>query len=551
MKRTLVTSALPYANGYLHLGHIAGSFLPADLYVRFLRLAGDTVLYIGGSDEYGVAISIAAEKEGVSPRDIIDRYHTANSTALQAFGISFDVYSRTSLPLHIETTQEFFLDLLAKGYLVEKEEAQFYDAEADMFLPDRYVEGICPNCRYDKARGDQCDKCGAYYNQLDLQHPRSLVSGKPPIVRNTTHWYFKLGEFQTMLEHYIERHRTTWKDNVLQQTRSWLHQGLGDRAITRDLSWGVPVPLEKARGKVIYVWFDAVLGYISATKDWAAQKGTPEAWKEWWILPEGKTQEEAGIEYVAFLGKDNIVFHTIMFPAMLYARGNYILPTNVPANEFLNLEGDKFSKSRNWAIDLQDYLVDFPEPQHVDALRYVLAMNMPETKDTDFTWRDFQSRINNELAAILGNFVYRVAQFIHKNFEGRVPSLPHDKAKLPEAWRVLTTDIAAYHAETPDAAAHALYTKYLHYFSTEDVRVIAAFVLGTRKIEMHYRTFRFRDAVSETMHLARAANKYFNDTAPWKAIKQSPSNAAVTLYVCAQLVCALGIAFAPVLPHTS
>jgi methionyl-tRNA synthetase len=551
MKRTLVTSALPYANGYLHLGHVAGSFLPADLYVRFLRLFGENVLYIGGSDEYGVAISIAAEKEGVTPRDIIDRYHTANSDALRAFGMSFDTYSRTSIPLHIETTQEFFTDLLEKGYMAEKEEAQFYDADANMFLPDRYVEGTCPNCGYDKARGDQCDRCGAYYNQLDLKNPRSLVSGKTPVVKNTTHWYFKLGDFQTMLEDYIARNSAAWKDNVVQQTRSWLNQGLGDRAITRDLTWGVPVPLERAKGKVIYVWFDAVLGYISATKEWANAQGKPDAWKDWWTLPEGKTQAEAAMNYIAFLGKDNIVFHTIMFPAMLSARGHYVLPTNVPANEFLNLEGEKFSKSRNWAIDLRDYFAEFPEPQHVDALRYTLAMNMPETKDADFTWRDFQARVNNELAAILGNFVNRAAQFLHKNFAGRVPTLPANLTKLPEAWKLLTTDIAAYNAETADAAVEALHTKYLHYFSEDDVRVIAALTLGSRKIEANYRTFRFRDAVTETMNLARAANKYFNDTAPWKSIKEQPDEAAKALYVCAQLMRSLAIAFEPILPKTS
>lgn len=551
MKRTLVTSALPYANGYLHLGHVAGSFLPADLYVRFLRLAHENVLYIGGSDEYGVAISIAAEKEGVTPKDIIDRYHTANSEALQAFGMSFDIYSRTSIPRHVETTQEFFLDLLEKGFMAEKEEAQFYDADANMFLPDRYVEGICPNCGYDKARGDQCDRCGAYYNQLDLKSPRSLVSGKTPIVKNTTHWYFKLGDFQTMLEEYIASNSAVWKDNVVQQTRSWLKQGLSDRAITRDLTWGVPVPLAEAKGKVIYVWFDAVLGYISATKEWAALKGQPDAWKDWWILPDGKTQTEAEMRYVAFLGKDNIVFHTIMFPAMLQARGNYVLPTNVPANEFLNLEGEKFSKSRNWAIDLREYLAEFPEPQHVDALRYTLAMNMPENKDADFTWRDFQARVNNELAAILGNFVNRVAQFMQKNFAGRVPALPANLAKLPEAWKLLTSDIAAYNAETADAAVETLHAKYLHYFSADDVRMIAALALGARKVETGYRTFRFRDAVSETMNIARAANKYFNDAAPWKTIKDNPAEAAKTLYVCAQLIRSLGITFEPILPHSS
>lgn len=551
MKRTLITSALPYANGYLHLGHVAGSFLPADLYARFMRLAGEKVLYVCGSDEYGVAISIAAEKEGVTPKDIIDKYHNANSDALRSFGMSYDIYSRTSIPLHIETTQEFFTDLLAKGYLSEKEEAQFYDADANMFLPDRYVEGTCPNCGYDKARGDQCDKCGAYYNQLDLKNPRSLVSGKTPVVKNTTHWYFKLGDFQRMLEEFITRNAATWKDNVVQQSRSWLNQGLSDRAITRDLTWGVPVPLERAKGKVIYVWFDAVLGYISATKEWAAQQGKPDSWREWWTLPDGKTQEEAEMRYIAFLGKDNIVFHAIMFPAMLYGRGNYVLPTNVPANEFLNLEGEKFSKSRNWAIDLRDYFKDFPEPQHADALRYTLAMNMPENKDSDFTWRDFQARVNNELAAILGNFVNRAAQFLHKNFGGRVPMLPERLQKLPEAWKLLSGDVVAYHIEHTEEAIKELHAKYLHYFSEDDVRVISALTLQANKADELYRNFRFRDAVTETMNIARAANKYFNDTAPWKSLKESPDDAAKALYVCAQLIRSLAIAFQPILPNTS
>lgn len=559
MKQTLVTSALPYSNGYLHLGHTAGSFLPADLYTRFLRLAGDKVLYVCGSDEYGVAISIAAEKEHVTPQQLTDKYHAANFEALQKFAMSFDIYSRTSLPVHIETTQEFFTDLLEKGYMAEKEEAQFYDEEAQMFLPDRYVEGICPNCGYDKARGDQCDNCGAYYNQLDLKSPRSLVTGKTPIVRNTTHWYFKLGDFQQMLEDYIASKEATWKDNVVQQTRSWLNQGLGDRAITRDLTWGVPVPLERAKGKVIYVWFDAVLGYISATKEWAKAQGTPEAWKDWWqISPEGVlnaavgiSQEEAGKEYVAFLGKDNIVFHAIMFPSMLYAKGNYVLPTNIPANEFLNLEGEKFSKSRNWAIDLKDYFAEFPEPQHVDALRYALAMNMPETKDADFTWRDFQARVNNELGAILGNFVNRAAQFIHKNFEGKVPTLPQRLKKLPEAWKLLVEDMSVQTFNMPDKAVEALHAKYLHYFTEEDVRVIASIVLSLKKVEANYRTFRFRDAVSETMNIARAANKYFNDSAPWKSIKEASDECAKALYVSSQLIRTLGFAFSPVLPKTA
>jgi methionyl-tRNA synthetase len=548
IKRTLVTSALPYANGYLHLGHAAGSFLPADLYVRFMRLAGERVLYICGSDEYGVAISIAAEKAGVTPREIIDQFHTANAEALNGLGMSFDLYSRTSLPVHIETTQEFFTDLLEKGFLAEKEEAQFYDDDAQMFLPDRYVEGTCPNCGYDRARGDQCDNCGAYYNQLDLKNPRSLVSGKTPVVKNTTHWYFKLGDFQEWLEGYIGAGAARkWKDNVVQQSQSWLKQGLGDRAITRDLTWGVPVPLERAKGKVIYVWFDAVLGYISITKEWARLHGTPEAWKEWWLKP----QDGSTTDYVAFLGKDNIVFHTIMFPAMLQARGNYVLPTNVPANEFLNLEGQKFSKSRNWAIDVRDYLAAFPEPHQADALRYTLAMNMPETKDADFTWKDFQARVNNELAAIVGNFVNRTAQFLQKNFGGNVPILRGKFQKIPEAWKLLVDDLHVQQFDSNESAIETLHTKYLHYFSADDVRVLVALVTHLRAVEKNYRAFRFRDAVAETMNIARAANKYFNDAAPWKSVKEAPDECAKTLYICSQLMRSLGYAFAPVIPNTA
>lgn len=542
-QRILVTSALPYANGYIHLGHCAGAYLPADLYVRFQRMNGAEVLFVCGSDEHGAAISISAEKEKTSPQEIIDKYHTANAEAMQRFGMSFDIFSRTSLPLHHQTAQEFFLDLLHKGCFAEREEEQFYDADAQMFLPDRFVEGICPNCGYDKARGDQCDKCGAYYNQLDLRNPKSLVTGKTPIVKRTSHWYFKLGDFQQRLEEYIQSHSDTWKDNVLQQTNSWLKQGLSDRAITRDLDWGIPVPLESANGKVIYVWFEAPIGYISATKVWAEQQGTPDAWKTWW--------QDDGTEYIAFIGKDNIVFHTLIFPAMLMAKGGYILPANVPGNEFLNLEGEKFSKSRNWGIDLKNYLADFPEDQHVDALRYALAMTFPETRDSDFTWKDFQARVNNELASKLGNFVNRSLQFIPRNFNGAVPALPEQYRKLPDAWKLLANDITRMAESDAEDICNELTPKYLHYFSKEDVRLIIALVQGAQTIARKYREFRFRDAVSETMALAQAANKYFNDTTPWKTIKDKPEECARTMYVCAQAVHSLGVAFAPVLPHTS
>ncbi len=543
-QRILVTAALPYANGYIHLGHCAGAYLPADLYVRFQRMNERDILFVCGSDEHGAAISISAEKEKTTPQEIIDKYHSANEQAFRRFGMSFDVYSRTSLPIHYDTAQEFFLDLYNKGVFSEKEEEQFYDADANMFLPDRFVEGICPNCSYDKARGDQCDRCGAYYNQLDLKSPRSLVSGNTPVVRKTTHWYFRLGEFQTSLEQYIQSHKDKgdWKENVLQQSNSWLRQGLGDRAITRDLDWGIPVPIENAQGKVIYVWFEAPIGYISATKVWAEQQGTPDAWKTWW-------QDDA-TRYIAFIGKDNIVFHTLIFPAMLMAKGGYILPDNVPGNEFLNLEGEKFSKSRNWGIDLKEYLADFPEDQHVDALRYALAMALPEARDTDFTWKEFQVRVG-DLANKLGNLVNRSMQFLLTKFDGKIPVLPEKFRKLPEAWKLLSDDIVRAGDCDAEQLLEDLVPKYLHYFSREDVRIIIAFVQGAQIIAGKYENFRLRDAVSETMNLAQAANKYFNDTKPWEAIKNRPEECARTLYICAQTIRSLGIAFAPVLPFAS
>lgn len=506
MNRHLITSALPYASGVTHLGNVVGSTLPADIYARFCRLMGRETLYVCGSDEHGVAITIAAEKEGCTPQQLIDKYHAANKAALAAAGIEFDIYDRTSNPIHKETAQEFFREWLAKGLLVEREEDQFYDENAAMFLPDRYVEGICPNCGYDKARGDQCDNCGAYYDQLALKQPRSLVSGKTPVVRKTKHWYFKLNEFQSWTEAYIEQHVGLWKDNVLQQSRSWLKQGLAERAATRDMTWGIPVPVEGADGKVLYVWFEAVLGYISATKQWAIDHGDAEAWKKWW--------KDENTTYTAFLGKDNIVFHTIIFPILLHSREGFILPTNVPANEFLNLEGQKFSKSRNWAIDLLQYSHDFPEKQHVDVLRYVLAANMPETKDSDFTWRDFQARTNNELAAILGNYVNRVLLFTQKNFNGTVP-----KRDVP-------------------AAEH------------EDV-LQRAVTSGLAAMAANLDAFRFRDAITDMMNIARAANKYFNDKAPWKSVKEDPADCALTINTCLHVIRTLSVACAPVLPHAA
>ena len=536
MNKTLITSALPYANGYIHLGHIAGAYLPADIYARYLRLKGENVLYICGSDEHGVAITIAAEKEKVKPQAIIDKYHFANLQAFEKLGVSFDNYSRTSLPLHHETAKEFFADFLKKGLLVEKEEEQFYDEKAKMFLPDRYVEGVCPNCGYEHARGDQCDSCGAYYNQLELKNPISLVSKQKPIVKKTTHWYMRFDLLQKFLEEYIESHKKDWKDNVIQQTRSWLKQGLNERAITRDLDWGVHIDdidgidKDKVQGKALYVWFDAVLGYISSTKEYFKKKDKSEnEWKNWW--------QDKETRYIAFIGKDNIVFHTLIFPAMLHSKGdNYILPDNVPANEFLNLEGQKFSKSRNWSIDLKDFINDFPQENYIDTLRYTLAMNFPETKDADFTWKDFQARNNNELSAIYGNFVNRTLQFIHKNFDGKVPELSKKYKEFPKAWREFIDN-------------NELANKDI--FSENDIALLKSIKESIVKIEDFYNRFRFRDAIVETMNIARAANKYFNYEEPWKSIKTEKDKSAKTLFVCTQMLRTLSVLFAPILPNTS
>lgn len=550
MKRTLITSALPYANGYIHLGHCAGAYLPADIYARWLRLRGHETLYVCGSDEHGVAITIAADKEKVSPDEIIDKYHTANSEAFAKFGMTFDIYSRTSFPLHHKNALEFFDDFLEKGLLSEKEEEQFYDPKANMFLPDRYVEGECPNCGSDHARGDQCDSCGAYYDQLELKNPKSLVSGDTPIVRKTTHWYMKFDVFQSFLEEYIEKH-SDWKDNVLQQTRSWLKQGLSERAITRDLKWGVSLekskklPKEKTEGKALYVWFEAVLGYISATQIWAKNKeieghGKASDWKKWWQSPDSR--------YIAFIGKDNIVFHTIIFPAILHARGNgYILPDNVPANEFLNLEGRKFSKSRNWSIDLRDFINDFPAEASMDALRYTLALGFPETRDSDFTWKDFQARNNNELSAIFGNFVNRSLQFLQKNYNREIPMLSDGYKALPSDWNALSTAILQKDTDKINTL-HDLFTAK---YSENDFVMISALADGISKISDCYNRFHFRDGVNETMNIARAANKYFNDEEPWKTFKNDSDRSAKTLFVCCQIVNSLAILFAPITPYTS
>lgn len=497
-KRTLVTSALPYANGPIHLGHLAGAYLPADLYVRYKRLTSEDVLHICGSDEHGVPITIAAEKEGVSPQDIVDKFHMQNKKAFEKFGITFDYYGRTSSPVHHKTSQEFFTKLYEDDIFVQKTEEQLYDPKAEMFLPDRYVKGTCPHCGYEEAYGDQCESCGTSLSPTELIDPISAITGDIPETRETKHWYLPLGDFQQKLEEWIES-RENWKPNVAGQVKSWLDDGLTDRAVTRDLTWGVPVPLDEAQGKVLYVWFDAPIGYISATKEWAEEKGEPERWKTYW--QDGET------DLIHFIGKDNIVFHCIMFPAMMMAHGDYVLPKNVPANEFLNLEGKKLSTSRGWAVWLNEYLEDF-EP---DLLRYVLGTILPETKDSDFSWQDFQHKVNSELADILGNFVYRTTSFTQKYFDGKVPELqdptPKDKETL------------------------------------EEIKV------QKENISTAYESFKLREAITETMKLARIGNKYFTDMEPWKTRKEDSGTCGNTLHVCLQITAALSILFDPILPH--
>jgi len=501
-----VTAALPYANGPIHLGHLAGAYLPADIYVRYQRLKGRDVLYICGSDEHRVPITITAEKEGITPQQVVDKYHYMNKESFERFGMSFDNYSRTSLPLHHQTAQEFFLELYKKGILKEKTTKQLYCEKDRMFLADRYVEGICPVCGSPGARGDQCEKCGSWLEQTDLIEPKCKICGSTPVIRDTSHWYLPLGEFQKKLEEWMGT-KTDWKENVKHYVYSWFKEGLQDRAVTRDLHWGVKVPIPEAEGKVIYVWFDALLGYISSTKEWAQKIGQPEKWREYWQDPDTRL--------IHFIGKDNIVFHCIVFPAMLMAWNEgrsdeiYVLPDNVPANEFLNLEGKKLSTSRNYAVWLNEYLEKF-EP---DPLRYALASILPETKDTDFSWKEFQARNNNELADILGNFVNRTLTFAKKNFDNRVP----ERFELEEI----------------------------------DKELIAKLKEHVDKIANNYENFRIRDGVFETMNLARFANKYFNDTEPWRMIKENPRRASTTINLCLQLVRALAILFEPVLPFSS
>lgn len=507
-EKILVTSALPYANGPIHLGHLSGAYLPADIYVRYKRMKGDDVLYICGSDEHGVPITISADKEGVSPKVIIDRFHEANKKAFERFGVSFDNYSRTSLPIHHETAKEFFLEFFNRGILIEKKSNQFYDEKAKMFLPDRYVEGICPRCGNEQARSDECENCGSLYDPSELINPKSKVSGETPILKETSHYYFPLGKYQQSLERYVDEmnEKYGWKDNVLQYCKGWFKDGLKERAITRDLDWGVKVPVDLAAGKVIYVWFEAVLGYISSTKEYSQIKKQPDLWKKYWQDPDTK--------YIAFIGKDNVVFHTIIFPAILMAwneggKEQYCLPQNVPANEFLNFEGKKFSKSRGWGIDVDDFLNLFP----ADLLRYTLAANLPENRDTDFYWKEFQLRNNSELADILGNFINRTFTFVLKHFDGKVPA----RGNLNKIDTDMLKEISEYPKRVSD-----LFEKY-----------------------------KIRDGVNEIMNLARDGNKYFNDSEPWVTIKSDKEKCGTTLNICLQTIYTLAELFSPVLPFSS
>jgi methionyl-tRNA synthetase len=499
-KRTLVTTALPYANGPVHIGHLAGVYVPADIYVRYLRLCGRDVLMIGGSDEHGVPITIKAKREGVTPQDIVDRYHTIIKDSMAELGISFDIYSRTTSDIHSETASEFFRHLYDKGEFIEKSSMQLYDEQAHQFLADRYVTGECPHCHNPRAYGDQCEVCGTSLAPTELINPRSALTDTTPVMRETFHWYLPLDRWQDMLSKWILEGHKEWRPNVYGQCKSWLDMGLQPRAVSRDLDWGVPVPVEGAEGKVLYVWFDAPIGYISNTKELL-----PDSWEKWWKDPETRV--------INFIGKDNIVFHCIVFPAMLSAYGDgYQLPDNVPANEFLNLEGDKISTSRNWAVWLHEYLRDFPGKQ--DVLRYVLTANAPETKDNDFTWADFQARNNNELVAILGNFVNRAMVLTQKYFNGVVP----------EASELQSID--------SDALA--------------EIRRLKA------EVENLIEDFHFRDALRETMNMARVGNKYLQETEPWKVAKTGDmARTATILHTALQITASLAIAFEPFLPFMS
>jgi len=499
LSKILVTSALPYANGPLHLGHIAGAYLPADIYVRYQRLKGRDVLYICGSDEHGVPITVSADKEGVSPQDIVDRYHTLNKDAFTSLGMSFDNYSRTSLKLHHETAQEFFRIFHENEDLIVKSDTQFYSEKTKQFLPDRYVEGTCPHCNYDKARGDQCDNCGKWLEPKELINPTSKIDGSAPVLKETKHWYLPMGRFAEDWKAWFNSH--AWKENVQNYCMGWYQEGLGDRPITRDLSWGIPVPLDDAKGKVLYVWFDAPIGYISSTKEWANQQGDPDKWKEYWCDQDTKL--------VHFIGKDNIVFHAILFPMMLKRAGCYVLPSAIPANEYLTIEGRKISTSQNYAIWLKDYLDVFPP----DPLRYTLAANAPESKDTDFSWKQFQSRNNDELADILGNLVNRTLTFVHRYYDGDVP--PQNS---------------------------------LTQIDEEMIQVLRD---APSKVGDLIESFEIRKATTAFMDVCRAANKYFNDSEPWATRKTDPDRCATALNICVQTLKTLAVLMAPTLPFSS
>ena len=496
-KRTLVTAALPYANGGVHIGHLAGVYVPADIYVRYLRLKKKDVLFICGSDEHGVPITLRAKKEGCTPQDVCDRFHALIKKSFADFGISFDIYSRTTSKIHAETASAFFRTLYDKGVFVEKESEQYYDEEAKTFLADRYITGECPHCHFPKAYGDQCEHCGSTLSPNELINPKSAVSGSKPVLKKTKHWYLPLDKYQPWLEKWILEDHKEWRPNVYGQCKSWIDMGLQPRAVSRDLDWGIPVPVEGAEGKVLYVWFDAPIGYISNTKE------LRDDWETWWKDPSTRL--------VHFIGKDNIVFHCIVFPTMLKAEGSYILPDNVPANEFLNLEDDKISTSRNWAVWLDEYLVDFPGKQ--DVLRYVLTANAPETKDNNFTWKDFQARNNNELVAVYGNFVNRALVLTDKYYGGVVPEQGE--------------------------------------FTDYDRQTISEFTGVKADVEKLLDEFRFRDAQKEAMNLARIGNKYLADSEPWKLQKTDPKRVETILNLSLQLVANLAIAFEPFLPFSS
>ena len=495
-KRHLVTSALPYANGPIHIGHLAGVYVPSDIYTRYLRMRGEDVISICGSDEHGVPITLKARKEGITPQEVVNRYHELNKKAFADFGISFDIYSRTSNRIHHETSAQFFRKLYDQGEFIEKTTSQYYDEEAGCFLADRYITGTCPHCANENAYGDQCEKCGTSLSPTDLINPRSTISGSAPVMRDTLHWYLPLDKYEPWIKKWILEEHPEWKTNVVGQCKSWFDQGLQPRAVSRDLDWGVPVPVEGAEGKVIYVWFEAPIGYISATREL-----TPD-WEKYWKDPETRM--------IHFIGKDNIVFHCIIFPAMLKAEGSYNLPDNVPANEFLNLENEKISTSRNWAVWLHEYLEDFPGKQ--DSLRYALCATAPETKDNDFTWKDFQARNNNELVAILGNFINRTLVLTSNYYKGLVPS-------------------------------PGVMTDY-------DNDAVKSIMACRENEESNVEAFRFRQALAEAMNLARLGNKYLADTEPWKVVKTDPERVKTIMYVSLQITANLAILLEPFLPFS-